>query len=538
MLGKEDKNRLNIMAWNVNNIANNNKELRDRIQNADPDILVLGEIIEAIDSKAHLGLSDRTIYNINPVPNKGSNGGSRAGVVLIIKNNIEHHCKHVLRVENEPDHEGLVQAITVKLKGGTHVTGIYNSPATPAARFIKAMDELKNIEGQTHIIIGDMNARCKKWDCENNYTGGALTEWGKSNKYRIKASRIPSYPPKKGSKGCTKRASNIDLIVHNSKQDIELTASETTGSTEGSDHLPVTAKVDTQLTRKETEQRVPKTMLRSTVATEEASIRHAATMPTLARNMKECTKANMQKMAQNMEKEIKGPWAERVKTRHRHHPVPWWTAECAKKKKKTHNLFLQWKRAQGNNPIHLKLHTSQKDYKRKKRRAYACFLRQNIENIQKAPQSEMAEAVKRDMSGRKKRESNAKRRGPQLEPSGFTKFMANVGGVSVTEELARFDGFDEERIPGDLETLILRAIAEMDPNKAVGVDGVHVEMLKANNTASARMLKELWKAIGRTAQIPKTWLQSTLIPVHKNGKQDEPGNYRPLCMLSHVRKVL
>lgn len=105
-----------------------------------------------------------------------------------------------------------------------------------------------------------------------------------------------------------------------------------------------------------------------------------------------------------------------------------------------------------------------------------------------------------------------------MEPGRFRKIMSNVDGVHTTEELSPFAGFYEDSIPGDLETLIRKAIVDVDSNKAIGVDGVHVKMLKSNKKKSAKILKELWKSMGRTAQISRPWLQCTLIPVHKKGK--------------------
>lgn len=38
--------------------------------------------------------------------------------------------------------------------------------------------------------------------------------------------------------------------------------------------------------------------------------------------------------------------------------------------------------------------------------------------------------------------------------------------------------------------------------------------------------------------IPEAWSTGVLVPLLKNGNKADPGNYRPICMLSHVRKVI
>lgn len=59
----------------------------------------------------------------------------------------------------------------------------------------------------------------------------------------------------------------------------------------------------------------------------------------------------------------------------------------------------------------------------------------------------MAQAIKRDKGGRKKKRENAAKRGAQLEPREFTYFMSNVGEAGDTEELEPFKGFDERWVP-------------------------------------------------------------------------------------------
>lgn len=197
-----------------------------------------------------------------------------------------------------------------------------------------------------------------------------------------------------------------------------------------------------------------------------------------------------------------------------------------------------WKRAQNNNTITRKLTAARREYKRSKRKAEASYHLRNIENIQRVPMSQIAEAVKRNMKVRRKKGDNTKKHVAQLEPKRFTAFMENVGNVQTAEELEAFKGFEGTKIPVDLDSRIENAIADMEPNKEIGLDGIHIEMIKKIRKTAAKVLKRLWQAIGRTGKIPMKWLKGLLIPVHKKGRQDDPSNYHPQCMLSHPRKVL
>lgn len=78
----------------------------------------------------------------------------------------------------------------------------------------------------------------------------------------------------------------------------------------------------------------------------------------------------------------------------------------------------------------------------------------------------------------------------------------------------------------------------MENNKAVGVDGAHVEMLKSNPRQTARLLTELWKTVGATRIIPRNWLRGIIFPLFKGKwEQANPRNSRPLTILSQFRKI-
>lgn len=79
----------------------------------------------------------------------------------------------------------------------------------------------------------------------------------------------------------------------------------------------------------------------------------------------------------------------------------------------------------------------------------------------------------------------------------------------------------------------------MEPNKAVGLDGIHVEMLKANAEASADLLTMLWQVVGRTKCVPQGWLSGVIVPLYKGkGDQNVPVSSLPIRILSHIRKLV
>lgn len=100
--------------------------------------------------------------------------------------------------------------------------------------------------------------------------------------------------------------------------------------------------------------------------------------------------------------------------------------------------------------------------------------------------------------------------------------------------MAREFAVDIERHTED----VVAAIKGMENNKAVGPEGVHVEMLRSNTRQTDRLLTEFWRTIGKTRIVPVSWLQGTVVPLYKRkGDQDNPKNSRPLTILSHIKKI-
>lgn len=58
-------------------------------------------------------------------------------------------------MEPESEHNGLIQAITLQMRNGVLVTGVYNSPATPPEQVVRTLDEAMSLEGEAHLLIGD-----------------------------------------------------------------------------------------------------------------------------------------------------------------------------------------------------------------------------------------------------------------------------------------------------------------------------------------------------------------------------------------------
>lgn len=147
--------------------------------------------------------------------------------------------------------------------------------------------------------------------------------------------------------------------------------------------------------------------------------------------------------------------------------------------------------------------------------------------------SEQSRAVNKDRRGKALRQAEAARRGKQLKPSDFTKFMGNQqgGGEQIAPRRFKVDSRKFRR-------RVQRAIKSMSRKKAVGTDNIHSEMLQTAPDLFASLLTQWWIVVGKSGVVPDSCIIGVMVPLFKKGEQDEPSSYRPLCMLSHIRKIL
>ena len=84
-----------------------------------------------------------------------------------------------------------------------------------------------------------------------------------------------------------------------------------------------------------------------------------------------------------------------------------------------------------------------------------------------------------------------------------------------------------------------RAILEIKAGKSGGPDGVHGEILRKCAKQLAVPLSMLFQKSLDNGKLPLDWKMANVVPIYKGkGSREEPGNYRPVCLTSHVVKTM
>lgn len=85
---------------------------------------------------------------------------------------------------------------------------------------------------------------------------------------------------------------------------------------------------------------------------------------------------------------------------------------------------------------------------------------------------------------------------------------------------------------------IKSAINSMGAGKAPGVDGITVELFKADMTTTIEVLYDLFCAIWVSESIPADWKKGLIIKLPKKGDLTKCGNWRGITLMSVAAKVL
>lgn len=83
-----------------------------------------------------------------------------------------------------------------------------------------------------------------------------------------------------------------------------------------------------------------------------------------------------------------------------------------------------------------------------------------------------------------------------------------------------------------------RAIREIPDRKSTGTDEVFVESLRPETKMFASFICCIWEQCGKLRFMPTTWRTVRIMPIHKQGDPGDPNNYRPIAIISQMRKVI
>ena len=88
------------------------------------------------------------------------------------------------------------------------------------------------------------------------------------------------------------------------------------------------------------------------------------------------------------------------------------------------------------------------------------------------------------------------------------------------------------------ESEVKEALKRMKSRKAVGLDGIPIEVWRCLGEVRVRWLTNLFNKIWLTKKMPNEWRNSTLVPLYKNnGDIQSCSNYHRIKLMCDTMKV-
>ncbi|KFW78289.1 hypothetical protein N305_01782, partial [Manacus vitellinus] len=81
-------------------------------------------------------------------------------------------------------------------------------------------------------------------------------------------------------------------------------------------------------------------------------------------------------------------------------------------------------------------------------------------------------------------------------------------------------------------------LSHLDPHKSMGPDGIHPRVMRELVEELAKTLSTIYQQFWLTGEVPDNWKLANGMPIHKKGRKEDPGNYRPISLTSVPGKVM
>ncbi|CAM5103935.1 unnamed protein product [Natator depressus] len=119
-------------------------------------------------------------------------------------------------------------------------------------------------------------------------------------------------------------------------------------------------------------------------------------------------------------------------------------------------------------------------------------------------------------------------------------FFASVFTNKVSSQTAALGittwGVDGQ--PSVEKEVVRDYLEKLDVHKSMGPDELHPRVLKELAAVIAEPLAIIFENSWRTGEVPDDWKKANVVPIFKKGKEEDPGNYRPVSLTSVPGKIM
>ncbi|KFO84026.1 hypothetical protein N320_02384, partial [Buceros rhinoceros silvestris] len=72
----------------------------------------------------------------------------------------------------------------------------------------------------------------------------------------------------------------------------------------------------------------------------------------------------------------------------------------------------------------------------------------------------------------------------------------------------------------------------LDVHKSMGTDGIHPRVLRELAEVPTKPLSIIYQQSWLSGEVPVNWSLADVTSIYKKGRKEDPGNYRPVSLIS------
>ncbi|KAJ7418310.1 hypothetical protein WISP_59782 [Willisornis vidua] len=82
------------------------------------------------------------------------------------------------------------------------------------------------------------------------------------------------------------------------------------------------------------------------------------------------------------------------------------------------------------------------------------------------------------------------------------------------------------------EEAVSDLLSHFDAQKSMRPDGIHPRVMRELANELAKLVSIIYQQSWLTGKVPDDWRLASLTPIHKKGRKDDQGKYRPVILIS------
>jgi hypothetical protein len=433
---------------------------------------------------------------------------SARGVAILVHQSTPARLTHTI---NLPGGE----ACLVTVPGGQLIS-VYAPPRASAAEFTAFLQTLQAIPGAL-VVAGDWNARHPSWDSGTNKR--RCSRGVRLHEARRFMAHAPLQPTFEGSRG----ASTVDLVLVSRPATVPTPPHTLVvrGNTQ-SDHHPVWAPIRWEAPEPHS-LRIRPSVLHAPARHEAAAAYYADQLPPLADALEAVTTTtDLDRWYDGLCRTLREPFHNGRKP---HRARADWSPDLDYLSKMRRSLYRGSRRSPALLPSYRALDRYiQRAVRRRKRQR----LQQLVLDLPNVSDPRRQSAIQRALGL-----SPTRQPVPLAVRQAFTDVVSDPPSASPpTIQMSHFE------YPPWMTGHLKQSIDRVPLGKAAGPDGIYGEMVRLAAPWLRSLLPDLWRCCGQLASVPTLWRTVLLEPIYKKGPLLDPQSYRPIGLLSVLRRVV